>query len=259
MVGRSAAVLGVALWAVAGAAQAEESPVPTPPSSTSVDSSPEVMRELARLEALLPAFAAEARNARLAVGGTFIATGLVAVPVGIVAEASWHQDYGVGLWVGGALLLGAGTLSLLWESPLEALNKSFQATAATMPAAQRLTYGAEALSSVAASARTARTVSAILDFVFAGVFYGIAVGQLVSASNSTGSDRTDLQSAAASWLVVGGLFTGIATVQLLLPSSAETAYAVYASGGSPSTSGVYLSGGVAPVHGGAVVGLGGSF
>ncbi len=259
MVGRSAAVFGLALLAVAGATQAQESPVPNPPSPMSADGSPETLRDLARLEALLPAFAAEARNARLAVGGAFIATGLVAVPVGIVAEASWHQDYGVGLWVGGVLLLGAGTLSLFWESPLETLNQRFQATAATMPAAQRLTYGAGALSSVAASARSARTISAILDFVFAGVFYGIAVGQLVSASNSSGSDRTDLQSAAASWLVVGGLFTGIATVQLLLPSSAETAYAVYASGGSPSTGGVHLSGGVAPVHGGAVVGLGGTF
>jgi hypothetical protein len=261
---RSPGVVLVTVLGLAWAAQAQDvpppvpAPAPSPQAQTQGDVSPDVARNLARLEALLPAFAAQARTTRLAVGGVFIATGLVAIPVGIVAEASWHQDYGIGLWVSGALLLGAGTLSLVWETPLETLNRDFQATAATLPPAQRLAYGTGALSSVAAGARTGRTVGAILDLVVAGVFYGIAIGELVSASNP-GSDRTNLQAAAASSFVVGAVFTGAGAVQLVLPSPAETAYAVYTAGSGPDRRGVRVSGGVVPVRGGAMVGLGGSF
>jgi hypothetical protein len=244
--------------AVAAGAQAQERAAPSPQTQTESDVSPEVARDLARLEVLLPAFSAQARSARLAVGGVFIATGLAAVPVGIVAETSWHEDYGIGIWVSGAILLGFGTLSLVWETPLETLNHDFQATAATLAPAQRLAYGTGALSTVAASARSARTVGAILDFVVAGLFYGIAIGELVSASNP-GADRANLQAGAASSLVVGAVFTGIGVVQLVLPSSAETAYAAYASGAGPGTPGLRLSGGVVPVRGGAMAGLGGSF
>jgi hypothetical protein len=253
---------GVVLAAVLGVVQSAQGQGAAPvglEAQTPGDVSPEVARDLARLEALLPAFAAQARTGRLAVGSAFIATGLAAVPVGIVAEAAWHQDYGVGLWVGGALFLGFGTLSLLWQTPLETLDHDFQATAGRLSPAERLAFGAGGLSSVAAGARSGRMVGAIIDFVLAGLFYGIAIGELVSASNSSGSNRTDAQSGAASSLVVGGLLTGVGVVQLVLPSPAETAYAVYASGASPSTGGLHLSGGVAPVHGGAMVGLGGSF
>ncbi len=256
---QSAGVVLGAVLALAGGARAQESTPPSPPASTGADVSPDVARDLARLEALLPAFAAQARTSRLAVGSIFIATGLAAVPVGIVAQASWHQDYGVGLWVSGALFLGFGTLSLLWQTPLETLAYDFQATAGRLAPAERLAFGAGGLSSVAAGARSGRTIGAIIDFALAGLFYGIAIGELVSASNSSGSDRTNAQSGAASSLIVGGLLTGVGVVQLILPSSAETAYAVYTSGASPSTGGVHLSGGVAPVHGGAVVGFGGSF
>jgi hypothetical protein len=218
-----------------------------------------VARDLGRLEALLPAFAAQARATRLGVGGAFIATGLAAVPVGIVAQASWHQDYGVGLWVGGALFLGVGALSLFWQTPLETLDHDFQASAATLGPAQRLAFGAGGLSSVAAGARTGRVVGAIVNFVLAGLLYAISVGQLVSASSSVGSDRTDAQSGAAASLVLGAILTGGGVVQLVLPSPAETAYAAYASGGGPGAGALHLSGGAAPVHGGAVVGLGGTF
>ena len=255
---QSPAVVLATVLAVAASAQAQGVAAPSPPAQTDADLSPEVARDLARLEALLPAFSAQARTARLAVGGVFIATGLAAVPVGIVAEASWHQDYGIGIWVSGAILLGFGTLSLFWETPLETLNHDFQATAATLPPARRLAYGTGALSSVAASARTGRVVGAILDFVVAGLFYGIAVGELVSANNP-GSDRANLQAGAASSFVVGALFTGVGVMQLVLPSSAETAYAVYASGAGPGTAGLHLSGGVVPVRGGAMAALGGSF
>jgi len=245
----------------AGSAQAQDTAsTPSPEVAQVADVSPEVARDLTRLEALLPAFAAQARNTRLAVGGIFLATGLVAVPVGIVAQASWHEDYGIGLWVGGALLLAGGTVSLLLESPLETLNRDFQASAATLAPARRLAYGAGALSSVAASARSARMVGAVIEFVCAGLFYGIAIGELVSASNNVGSDRSDLQAGAASSLVLGGLSTGLAIVQLVLPSSAETAYAAYTSGAGPDTNrGPHLSGGVAPLRGGAMLALGGRF
>jgi len=246
--------------AVPGSAQAQDAlSTPSPEAARPADVSPDVVRDLARLEALLPAFAAQARTARLAAGGIFIATGLVAVPVGIVAQASWHEDYGIGLWVGGALLLGAGTVSLLWESPLETLNHDFQASAATLAPAQRLAYGAGALSSVAAGAHSARMVGAVIDFVCAGIFYGIAIGELVSASNDVGSDKSNLQAGAASSLILGGISTSLAVVQLVLPSSAETAYAVYSSGAAPSTGALRLSGAVAPVRGGAMVAFGGRF
>jgi len=156
-------------------------------------------------------------------------------------------------------LLGLGTVSLVWQSPLETLDHDFQASAATLAPAQRLAYGTGALSSVAAGARSARVVGAVLDFVCAGIFYGIAIGELVSASNNVGSDRSNLQAGAASSLIVGGIFTGLAAVQLVLPSPAETAYAAYTSGAAPGTGALHLSGGVAPLRGGAMLALGGSF
>jgi hypothetical protein len=255
---RDAGVVLGGVLALAWPVWAQDVSAPAPQVETQGAASPEVVRDLSRLEALLPAFAAQARTSRLAVGSIFIATGLAAVPVGIVAQASWHQDYGVGLWVGGALFLGFGTLSLLWQTPLETLASDFQATAGRLAPAERVAFGAGGLSSVAAGARSGRIIGAIIDFALAGLFYGIAIGELVSASNSSGSDRTNDQSGAASSLIVGGLLTGVGVVQLVLPSPAETAYAVYASGAS-STGGVHLSGGMAPVHGGAVVGLGGTF
>jgi hypothetical protein len=260
MSGQSQTLVLLVTLGLADSARAQEAASPPAAEVASpTDVSPAMARDLARLEALIPAFAAQARTARLAVGGIFIATGLVAVPVGIVAQASWHEDYGIGLWVGGALLLGLGTLSLVWESPLEKLDHDFQASAATLAPAQRLAYGAGGLASVAASARSGRMVGAVLDFVCAGIFYGIAIGELVSASNNVGSDRSNLQAGAASSLMVGGIFTGLAVVQLVLPSPAETAYAVYASGAAPSTGGLHLSGGVAPLRGGGMLALGGRF
>ena len=171
MVKRSAAVV---LWGVlsAGPARAQQVPVPAPPAETERAVSPDVFRDLARLEALLPAFAAQARTQRLAVGGIFIATGLAAVPVGIVAQASWHQDYGVGLWVGGALFLGFGTLSLLWQTPLETLAYDFQGTAGRLAPAERLAFGAGGLASVAAGARSGRKVGAVIDFDGGGRYRG---------------------------------------------------------------------------------------
>jgi hypothetical protein len=252
----------VVIWgglALAWPAWAQDVSAPPPQVETERPASPEVFRDLSRLEALLPAFAAQARTERLVVGSVFIATGLAAVPIGIVAQASWHQDYGIGLWVSGALFLGFGTLSLLWQTPLETLAYDFQATAGRLAPAERLAFGAGGLASVAAGARSGRKLGAVIDFLLAGLFYGIAIGELVSASNSSGSDRTDDQSGAATSFIFAGLLTGAGVVQLVLPSPAETAYAVYASGASPSAGGVHLSGGVAPVHGGAVVGLGGTF
>src|SRR5450631_4602662 len=100
-------VLLAAMLATAGAARAQE----TAPSLSGVPServSPEVTRDLARLDALIQSHSVEARTTRLALGSVFIATGLAAVPLGIVAETSWQQDYGLGLWVSGAIFLGFG-------------------------------------------------------------------------------------------------------------------------------------------------------
>jgi hypothetical protein len=254
----SCSVVVAATLALAGAARAQEA---APPASevTAERVSPEVTRDLARLDALIQSHSAEARTTRLALGSVFIATGLAAVPLGIVAETSWQQDYGLGLWVSGALFLGFGATAFLLENPLETLNRDFQASAATLPPAARLAFGTRGLASVAASAQTGRMVGAIIDFVAAGVFVAVGIGELVSATNNVGSNRTNLQVAGASSLVLAALFTGGGAVQLVLPSPAETAYAVYQSGRGPGTAGVRLSGGVVPVHGGAMVGLGGAF
>jgi hypothetical protein len=253
-------ILLVALLAAGGTAFAQEAPPPAGEEGACQEASPpEVARDLARLDALLQSHAAEAHTARLAVGSVFIATGLAAVPLGIVAETSWQQDYGLGLWVSGALLIGFGTAALFLESPLEALDRDFRASATTLSPTARLAFGTRALASVAASARTARVVGAIIDFAAAGLLAGIGVGQLVSASNNVGTDRTNLQVGAASSLTLGALVLGAGVVQLVLPSPAETAYATYQSGVGPQTRGVHVSGGVLPVHGGAVLGLGGTF
>jgi hypothetical protein len=251
----------LAAFLVAGGRALAQQPAPPTNVETTAppDVSPEVARDLARLEALLPAFAAQARATRLGVGGIFIATGLAAIPVGIVAQTSWHQDYGAGFWVTGALLLGVGTLNLVWQTPLETLEHDFHASATALPPAERLAFGTGGLSSVAASAHTGRVVGAIIDFALAGLFYGIGVGALASASNGAGSNLSDAQSGAASSLVLGAILTGGGIVQLVLPSPAETAYAVYVSGRGPGAEALHLSGGVAPVRGGALVGLGGSF
>jgi len=253
-------VLLAAFFALSETARAQDAaPEPSPGPGSQGDVTPAMARDLARLEALLPAFAAQARAERQTAGAVFLATGLVALPVGIVADASWHQDYGVGLWVGGALFLGFGVLDFVWQTPLETLDFDFQASAATLTPAQRLAFGAGGLASVADGARRGRVVGAIIDFILAGLFYGVAVGELVSASNTSGSDATNLQSGATASLVLGGCLTGAGVVQLVLPSPAETAYAVFASGAGPGPGGFRLSGGLAPVHGGAMVGLGGAF
>jgi len=254
-------VLLAALLAAGRIAQAQQTTpaVAAGPPGAQEAASHEVLRDLARLEVLLQSHAVEARTARLAVGSIFIATGLAAVPLGIVAEPSWQQDYGLGLWVSGALLLGFGAAALFLENPLEVLDRDFQATATTLPPAARLAFGTRGLASVAASAQTARVVGAIVDFAAAGVRVGLGIGQLVSASNNVGSDRSNLQVGGVSSLTLGALVVGAGVVQLVLPSPAETAYAAYQSGGSPPLQGMRISAGVAPVHGGAVVGLGGRF
>lgn len=251
------ATLTVGLLALPVSAVAQEKPLEAPAAADAAFSADQA-RDLARLEALIASHAVEAHNQRLAVGSIFIATGLAAVPVGIVAQASWHQDYGVGLWVSGALLLGFGTLALLVETPLERLQTAFFATA-TMSPATRLAFGEGALANAAASAHAGRTLGAILNFAFAGLFTGIAIGQLVSAQNNTGSDRTNLQDGAATSFVAGGLFLGLAVTSLVFPTPTETAYDAYVSGKVPANPGVRLSAGVAPVHGGGVLGLHGSF
>jgi type IV secretory pathway TrbD component len=251
------ASLCVGLLALPPSAGAQETPPEAQPSATATFSADQA-RDLARLEALIASHATEARNQRLAVGSIFLATGLAAVPVGVVAQASWHQDYGVGLWVSGALLLGFGALALFVESPLERLQTSFLATATLAPAT-RLAFGEGALANAAASAHGGRTIGAIVNFAFAGLFAGIAIGQLVSAQNNTGSDRTNLQDGAATSFVLGGLFVGLGVTSLVFETPTETAYDVYVSGKAPASPGVRLSAGVAPVHGGGILGLSGAF
>jgi hypothetical protein len=102
-------------------------------------------------------------------------------------------------------------------------------------------------------------VSAVVSFALAALTTGLAIGELVSASNTVGSERSDLQVAAVSGFILGGLFVGSGVVTLLFPTPAETAWEVYASGKAAGAPGVRLSAGVAPIHGGAMVGLGGRF
>jgi|GEM_PF-3692163 len=240
-----------AILALGGMARAQQVPAPADDATQGVD--------LARLQALLQSHASEARTSRLTFGSLAIATGLAAVPVGIVAQAAWKQDYGIGLWVTGALLLGFGTVSLVVETPLEALDRQFRASALTLSPADQLAFGVGGLASVASGARTGRVVGAITTFVLAGIFFGLAIGEWAAAGNAVGTDKTDKQANGATALVLGGLFCGGATAQLVLPSPAETAYATYRAGQGTQGNGVHVSAGLLPLRGGGMVGVGGAF
>jgi len=259
MTTRAVGWMVAAILALGGTARAQGVPPPADSATPAPEASAGQTADLARLEALLQSHASEARTARLTFGSVAVATGLAAVPVGIVAQTSWNQQYGIGLWVTGALLLGFGTVSLVVETPLEVLDQQFRAAARTLSPADQLAFGVGGLASVASGARTSRLVGAISGLVLAGVFFGVAIGEWVAAGNAVGSDKNDKQANGATALVLGGLFCGGATAQLVLPSPAETAYAAYLSGQGTQRNGVQLSAGFVPLRGGGMVGVGGAF
>lgn len=203
--------------------------------------------------------AEQAKSERVGEAIAKIVLGSAAIPLGVVSEIAWNNNYGTIIWISGIGVVASGALSLAFQSPFEKMAERHHVYSNENPTPREEARLMRAWGSVAEDVRSSRVTSAWTGVVV-GVLLG-AVGGVIVGTDIGDLDDQSRQDWATGLILAGAVTAGNGVAGFFVETSVERSYKAYkasvAGVQSPSSMPVQL--GVAPMPGGGALVLGSTF